>query len=350
VYLDLGQRIAGMGTWAWKPSSGEMFGSQEFYHIFGIDSQSTKLSRQAFLQRIHPEDRPGYEQEISGAIARKEGWEIEYRIVLADGAVRHIRGVGRPVLDEHGEISELIGTVMDVTVRKHAEEELRRLAGRLLNLQDEERRRIASELHDTVGQDLVALATFLGQIRESIPSSGRELQELVSKSETLADHCLREVRTLSYVLYPPVLDQTGLVDAIRDYVTGFTKRTGIQVELEVSPYIALRHDIELALYRVVQESLTNIQRHSGSLQAKIRIHRNTHLTLEVSDSGPGVSGKVRRRSGKSPFELGVGIKSMQERVKFVGGRLEIETTGDGTTVRAMIPLGGELEKTSHSIS
>jgi len=136
-----------------------------------------------------------------------------------------------------------------------------------------------------------------------------------------------------------VLDKAGLVDAIRDYVGGFTKRSGIQVELEVSPRVErMAQDVELVLFRVVQEALTNIQRHSGSQQAKIRIDRNSDLTLEISDRGHGVSAGEPKESEEPRFKVGVGISSMQERVKLIGGRCDIDFTSHGTTVRVTIPL------------
>lgn len=139
-----------------------------------------------------------------------------------------------------------------------------------------------------------------------------------------------------------MLDQAGLGDAIRDYVNGFTKRSGIQVELAVSPCVGrMTQNTELALFRVVQESLTNIQRHSGSQHAKIRIDRNSDLTLEISDLCGRLSAGVQTGQQRPLFELGVGIPSMQERVKLIGGRLEIDSTSDGTTVRVTLPLGGE---------
>jgi signal transduction histidine kinase len=151
------------------------------------------------------------------------------------------------------------------------------------------------------------------------------------------------------MLHPPLLDEAGLEDAIRDYAKGFTKRSGIQVELELSPRVGrVARNVELALFRVVQEGLTNIQRHSGSQQAKIRIHRNSDLTLEISDRGRGAF--VSRRRGKEDlrFEIGVGILSMQERVKLVGGRLDIDSTSHGTIVRVTVPLGGsEHEEASN---
>jgi signal transduction histidine kinase len=146
------------------------------------------------------------------------------------------------------------------------------------------------------------------------------------------------------------LDDAGLRDAIRDYVKGFTKRSGIQVELELSPHLErMARERELALFRVVQESLTNIQRHSGSQRARIRIHRDSELTLEISDLGQGLSVGVPGGNEEPRFELGVGIPSMRERVKSIGGRLDIDPTSHGTTVRVTIPLGAnEREKTSHS--
>ncbi len=221
-----------------------------------------------------------------------------------------------------------------------ANEELRHLSGQLLQLQDEERRRIALDLHDSTGQDLVALATMLGQLRALIPSVERKSRKLLSECRALADKSIRDVRTLSYVLHPPVLDDAGLGEAIRDYVHGFTKRSGMYVELELSSRLErMARDVELALFRVVQESLTNIQRHSGSQRAKIRIHRNSDLTLEISDPGHGLSARAQRGKDEPRFQVGVGIPSMQERVKLIGGRLEIDSTSHGTTVRVTIPLG-----------
>jgi PAS domain S-box-containing protein len=232
-----------------------------------------------------------------------------------------------------------------------AEEELRRLSAQLLRLQDEERRRIARDLHDSTGQDLVALKLSLGQLRASLPSSSRKARELASECQALADQCVREVRTLSYVLHPPMLDEAGLEEAIRQYVEGFTQRSGTRVKLELSPRIGrMAQDVELALFRVVQESLTNIQRHSGSLQAKIRIDRHSdHLTLEISDRGQRFSGGAPGGNGKPQFKVGVGLPSMQERVRLIGGQLDIYSTIRGTIVRVTIPANGQQrEEALHS--
>jgi two-component system NarL family sensor kinase len=227
----------------------------------------------------------------------------------------------------------------DVTERKRAEEERRLVPGRLMKMQDEERRRIARDLHDTVGQGLVALAATLVQFRGSIPSAERKSRSLAAESLTLVDQCIREIRTLSYLLHPPILDEAGLEDAIRHYVDGFTKRSGIQVALEVSPrFEGMSQNAELALFRVVQESLTNIQRHSGAREARIRIDRTPEkVLLEVSDKGSGIPGLNRTKEGMFPADTGVGILSMVARVKQFGGLLVIESDEDGATVRVTIP-------------
>jgi PAS domain S-box-containing protein len=247
-------------------------------------------------------------------------------------------------------VDRVVCITRDITDQKRVEEEFKRLSGQLLLSQDEERRRIARDLHDATGQDLVALATMLGRLRAFLPSHDRKSRKLLSDCKTLANECVREVRTLSYVLYPPVLDQDGLEDAIRDYALGFAIRSGIQVELELSPRLGrLSREVELALFRVVQESLTNIQRHSGSQQARIRIQCDSDLTMEISDDGRQASACVPRENEESRFKFGVGIPSMRERVNLIGGRLDIDTTKVGTTIRVRIPLQGSArEKTSHS--
>jgi PAS domain S-box-containing protein len=237
----------------------------------------------------------------------------------------------------------LLSVGRDITEQKRAMEEVRQLSRRLLNLQDEERRKIALELHDSTGQNLVALTALLSRLRAAFPSPDGDSRGVFFECERLAKEYIQEIRTLSYLLFPPTLSHAEIESAVRHYADGFVERTGIRVELETPPGLGrMPHDIELALFRVVQESLTNIQRHSGSPTATVRIRREPEsVLLEVADQGRGFS--LFEDKGRSGFRrpLGVGIESMIERIKHVGGDLGIESSKEGTTVFARVPIDGQ---------
>ena len=346
------QEVAKMGSWEADLQSLGVIWSEQTHSIFETDPSCFHPSRPKFREFIHPEDRAKVDAAFVASLVKRSPSTVEYRIVMPDGRVKTLEERWQAFHGEEGKPVRVAGTCRDITERVRAEEELQRLSGKLLRFQDEERRKIGRDLHDSAGQDLVALATMLGQLRASIPSARRKSRRLLSECKALADKCIRDVRTLSYVLHPPILDEAGLCEAIRDYVHGFTQRSEIHVELEVPPHIGrMARDLELALFRVVQEALTNIHRHSGSHRAKIRIYSNSDLTVEISDLGRGVRANMPRGKGEPPFDFGVGIPSMQERMKLIGGRLDIESTGHGTTVRAAIPLERiEREETPHSNS
>ncbi len=334
------QEVAKMGSWEADLQSLNVIWSEQTHRIFETDPSRFHPTRPKFREFIHAEDRAKVDAAFVASLDKRSPCTVEYRIVMPDGRVKILEERWQAFHDEEGKPVRVAGTCRDITERVRAEEELQRLSGQLLRLQDQERRRIARDLHDSTGQDLVALATTLSQLHASIPSPSRKLRKLASQCQALADQCIREVRTLSYLLHPPMLDEAGLEDAIRDYASGFTERTGIEVEVEISPHLGrMIPDVEVALFRVVQESLTNIQRHSGSPQARIRIDRDpAKITLEIGDKGNGISGNLRRRKAESPFGPGVGIPSMHERVKLIGGHLEIESSNSGTTVRVTIPI------------
>jgi PAS domain S-box-containing protein len=339
VRLVEAQEVAKMGSWEAELPSLDVIWSGQTHRIFETDPSRFHPTRAKFREFIHPEDRAKVDAAFVASLDNRSPSTVTYRIVMPGGRVKILEERWQAFHDEEGKATRVAGTCRDITESVRAEEELRRLSGQLLRLQDEERRSIARDLHDSTGQNLVALATILSQLRAAIPSSARKLRKLASQCQELADRCIREVRTLSYLLHPPMLDEAGLEDAIRHYVDGFSERTGIEVKLQISPRFGrMPRDIEVALFRVVQESLTNIQRHSGSPQAKIRIERDPgKITLETSDKGSGISGTLRRRNGKMSFGLGVGIPSMHERVKLIGGQLDIESSSSGTTVRVTIP-------------
>jgi PAS domain S-box-containing protein len=297
-----------------------------------------ELQGDGWQRILHPDDRDRVLNAWRQSVATGTPYEQEERHRQADGTYRWFLARGVPLLDSEGRIVRWYGTNTDIQDRKHAEEDLRRISGQLLHSQDEERRRIAGDLHDSTGQDLVALATTLTQLHDSISPGQRKSRKVLSQCKTLVDSCIRDVRTLSYLLHPPLLDQGGLEDAIRDYVQGFAKRSGIRVALDLSPGIGrMARDVELTLFRVVQEGLTNVQRHSGSDRAEVRIQRHSDLLLEIIDHGKNTPDSAPNVKEESPYKVGVGILSMQQRVKLIGGQIDIRRTTSGTTVSVRLP-------------
>ncbi len=214
-------------------------------------------------------------------------------------------------------------------------EEVRELSARLLRLQDDERRRIARELHDSTGQTLVAMKMVLDQM--SAEAKSEKLSSLVTETITLNEDMSRQLRTMSYLLHPPLIDEMGLPSALRWYTEGFEQRSGIKAELQIgSDFGRLPADMEITLFRVVQECLTNIHRHSGSLTAKIRVSRtDDEVRVEIVDEGNGIPAERRQADKVIP---GVGLMGIEERMRRFGGSVDIASAENGTTVVATMPF------------
>jgi len=223
---------------------------------------------------------------------------------------------------------------------KQAEESLRRLSASLLRSQEEEHRRIARELHDSTSQNLAALVMTLGSLKKATARLDEETREAVAASLALARESAREVQTISYLLHPPMLDEFGLADALRWYARGFSERSGIEVKLTLARKLRrLPSDVETALFRVVQEGLNNVRRHSGSKRAAIRLRfLRDRVVLEVQDFGRGMTTRPSTRESKEPRTLGIGIPGMQERLQQLGGELQLASSSQGTLLRAILPM------------
>jgi two-component system sensor histidine kinase UhpB len=219
------------------------------------------------------------------------------------------------------------------------EQTVREISARLLQLQDQERRRIARELHDSVGQLLAAISMAASKVSRARQELSPEVNGTVKEIAGLAEQASREIRTVSHLLHPPLLDEVGLESAVRELIEGFAQRSKIDVNLVVSPdFERLSEDYEIAIFRVVQECLTNIHRHSGSRTAQIQLSRqNGCVHCEISDQGKGLP-HGHPLDPNSSATLGVGLRGMRERVRQLGGILEIHSNSKGTTVAVELPV------------
>ncbi len=303
-----------------------------------IEAESfAAVNGKSVLPWIVPEHRAAFKAFLRAVCSGKRA-NLEFEIVGLRGTRRWVESYAAPIADETGS-SCMLAVMRDLTERKQGEKALRGLSTRLLQLQDEERRRIARELHDAIGQNLVGLVTNLTLAQRSAGKNHPKARQALAGGLEVAERCLKEMRTLSYLLHPPLLDEDGLASALAWYVKGFAERSEIKVDLKVSPNFGrLPQEIETTLFRVVQEGLTNVHRHSKSPTASIRLSRRaTGVKLEITDRGQGMPTKALHSGNQKSGKLGVGIMGMSERARQLGGRLEIDSSGRGTTVRVMIP-------------
>jgi PAS domain S-box-containing protein len=348
------------------------------YAIFMLDPAGDVISWNAGAERIkqykaeeiigkhfshfYPEeDKRNGKPDWELTVAQKEGrFEDEGWRIRKDGSRFWANVIITAVRNDSGKLVGFAKITRDVTSKMQAqkalqkevaerrqaqqqlhqsEKSLRQLSLHLLTTQDEERRRIGRDLHDSLGQYLAVLKMKLDSVA-SVVGDQEPVAEDVSQCIRLAEDSIKEVRTVSYLLYPPMLEERGLKSAIPWYLDGFSARSGIKTTFIVGPDFArLPRDRELALFRVLQESLTNVHRHSGSKSAEIRLLTKDGMSiLEIEDKGKGVSQQVLEQTGQDWMgALGVGVRGMHERLQQLGGTLELISNEGGTTVRAKMP-------------
>jgi PAS domain S-box-containing protein len=301
-------------------------------------------SGNGWTENVHPEDFDRCLQIYVGSFDARRPFEMEYRMRHHTGQYRWILDRGVPRHAPDGTFEGYVGGCLDIHDQKEAAEKVRIADDmpRLMKAQDEERRRIARELHDSAGQTLTVLGLSLAQLVERAQVIAPELAKEGKEIEGVVQQLHRDIRTTSYLLHPPLLDECGLTSALNLYVEGLAERSDVAITLDVADNVGrLPSDMELAIFRLVQECLTNIHRHSGSKTALIRVAREGEsFRTEVRDQGKGISSE--RLLEIQSHGSGVGIRGIRERIRQFHGEMKIESNGSGTSVIVSIPMPKEI--------
>ena len=329
--------------------------SDRFYEFTGAAPGSANGF--GWLDYVHPEDKQKAMADWLLCVESGANYEAEYRMQAKDGNYRWFRARAVPIRND-GQIIKWYGTCSDIhdskvleqSIRDSATElekmvdrrtdELRRLSIRLMTMQDEERRRLARDLHDGLGQELAVAKMVLDRMILEKPADPPE--EAWTQASSIIDRAIQQVRTMSHLLHPPLLDEVGLLSALSWYVDGLTKRSGIETSLDVRPadFPRLAAEVETAVFRIVQEALTNVFRHSEATKVWITLTQKDGLiVVAVRDDGKGID---RRIAELQPDSVGVGIGGMKQRAKEFGGELRLTNAQPGTLVELLIPCSSVL--------
>jgi PAS domain S-box-containing protein len=332
--------------------------SERFHEYTGAASVSGQNLN--WLDYVHPDDVDRSHANWIRSVEAGEHYESEYRVRSKEGQYRWFRSRAVPIRDPEGTIVKWYGTCSDIhdsklleqSIRDNAIEleemvdrrtnELRRLSVRLMTMQDEERRRIARDLHDGLGQELAVAKMVLDKMFLEKTSHSRE--ETWVQASSIINRAIQEVRTMSHLLHPPLLDEVGLQSALGWYMEGLTKRSGIETILDVQPrdFPRMVTAVEIAVFRIVQEALTNVFRHSGAQKVWITLmHKDNQIIVRVLDDGKGIDKQIAELR---PESVGVGIGGMKQRAKEFGGELRLSNADPGTLLELIIPANLALRE------
>ncbi|WP_158597963.1 MEDS domain-containing protein [Noviherbaspirillum saxi] len=342
--LTHAQSVAHLGSWEIDATTAELTCSDEFYRICGLEPQSRKLDLEFSLSIVHPDDQQATRAAV--AATRKHGlpYNIEKRIIRPDGSVRYVLSKGHPVYNEKQELVTMIGSFMDITERKLAEralqqshDDLRRLTAHQQKLKEEERKRIAREIHDELGGVLTGLKAYLTVAIQNAEDAGMAPDKLLIEASHFIDGAVESVRRIISDLRPSVLDQLGVWAAIEWYADRIATQTGLSCQCMITRTAA---DIELdterstMLFRIVQEALTNVIRHANASEVRIGVgYQDNCIIIEVEDDGKGID------TDNFPQRESWGIRGMYERVRYFGGEFVITgMPGQGTILMLKLPL------------
>jgi PAS domain S-box-containing protein len=337
------QRIAHMGNWDWDIVDNKLYWSDEIYRIFGLKPQEFGANYEAFLRSVHPEDREQVERAVDRALNEKEPYSIDHRIVLPDGSERMVHEQAEVVFDPKDKPVRMMGTVQDITERKLVEEELRgsqeelrHLSSQLLEAQERERKRVARELHDGIGQTLSAMKLRIENTIDELDATRRVdqtsfLEGLVS----MGQHAVEEVRRISKNLWPSILDDLGLLPTVSWFCREFGEmHPGIRIEKEIAIDEGDVPDpLKIVIYRILQEATNNIARHSEANRVRLSLKQEAGcLELAIHDNGVGFD--PEQLASPERLDRGLGLASMKERAELSNGTFVVDSRqGAGTTIR-----------------
>lgn len=332
----LAVEAAEIGVWTWDFSTNTLAWSERMREIIGA-SPDTEPTHENYFDRIHPQDRRIVEENTDRARLSLQNFESEYRIIRADDRLlRWVSSTGRIRYDTSGNPIGMHGVIQDITRRKEAELERNDLLRRLMEAQEQERLRLAQDLHDQTGQSVTAVLLQIKHIEAQITGPAHcELEALRNQLERMG----KSLHRIAWELRPASIDELGLVSSLTNYIDEWSALTKIDAVLYGSDASTqdLPKDVNAAIYRILQEALTNISKHAASATTVSVVvdRRGDTLRLTVSDNGPGFD--------SSAHFSGLGLAGMRERLAVIGGELEIESVvGIGTTIIARIPLAGPV--------
>jgi len=337
AYLAEGQRLTHTGSWGWNVTTGDFYWSREQYRIFGRDPQQGPPSLEEAFDLVHPDDCALVEEAFADVLREGTDREWDSRVIGSDGAIKYVRTTAH-AMTASGKLTELIGTTMDITERRQAEEERARLQRQVMSAHEEERRRISREIHDELGQQVSALVLKVSALKQDCANQPALCAQIESIEDVLY-HLDSSVDFLVWNVRPTALNDLGLAVALSNAIRHWAKhaRTHAQLHTVGMEKHPLPADIEVALYRVVQEALNNIVKHADATNVHVFLERRAdYVSLIVEDDGKGFDADEVLSDGK-----GAGLFGMRERATHVGGTFEVEShRGRGTTLVAQIPLGG----------
>jgi PAS domain S-box-containing protein len=340
-----------------QPDGSRDYISDRFYEYTGVPGGSA--TGLGWWDCLHPDDRERGQQRWLDCVESGENYEVEYRLRGKDGNYRWFRARAVPIRDHNRKVIRWYGTCSDIQDSKLLEQSIRdnaielervvdertaalqRLSVRLMTTQDEERRRIARDLHDGLGQELAVAKMVLDKVFHQNPPEAES--EACREASEIIDRAIQQVRSLSHLLHPPLLDEVGLLSAIRWYLDGLTERSGIETQLDVEPsdFPRLTLDRETAVFRIIQEALTNVFRHSEARKVWVALTQREDATVvTVRDDGKGIG---KRIAEQRPDSVGIGIGGMKQRVREFGGELRLTNTFPGTLVELVIPSSQLVE-------